>query len=70
MQEQVPPSGRALKEHSENLRHIPIGVTMHAQSMDEVQNIQTSSIYNSSIQCVIHICHIILESHLQALQLT
>jgi hypothetical protein len=56
------PLCRPLKEYSENIKHLVIGLPMHAQSMDEVQNIQISSIRNSSIKCPIDKCHTILES--------
>jgi hypothetical protein len=68
MQKSIAPLCRPLKEHSKNLRYILIGITMHAQSMDEVQNIQTSSIHNSLIKCPIDECHSILESNIWALQ--
>jgi hypothetical protein len=62
-EKQGPPCSRPLKEHSKNLKHILIGVTLHAQSIDEVLNIRTSSIYTSFIKCPNEECQSILESH-------
>jgi hypothetical protein len=56
-----------LEEHSENILHILIGVTMYAQSTDEVQDIQTSSIHNSPIKFRNDECFSIPESHFRAL---
>jgi hypothetical protein len=61
------PCSRPLKEHSENLKHILIRVTLQAQSIDDVLNVQTSSIHTSVIKCPNEECQSILESHFQAL---
>jgi hypothetical protein len=53
-----------LKEHSENILHTLIGLTMHAISVDETPKPQTSSIHNSSIKCPIGKRHAIPESPL------
>jgi hypothetical protein len=66
-EKQGPSCCRPLKEHSENLKHILIRVTLHAQSIDEVLNVQTSSIHTSFIKCPNEECQSILESHFWAL---
>jgi hypothetical protein len=65
----VAPRCRALKRQPGNILHLLIKLVMHAQSMDEVHNIKTSSVNNSSKQYLIYMCHIILESQFRALQL-
>jgi hypothetical protein len=64
---QGPPCCRPLKEHSKNLKHILMGVMLHAQSIDEVLNVQTSSIHTSFIKCPNEEYQSILESHFRAL---
>jgi hypothetical protein len=67
MQNLIAPYHGPLEEHSENILHILIGITMYAQSTDEIQDIQTSSIHNSSIKCRNDECFSIPESHFRAL---